>query len=194
MGTRVYKISLLDRALLRKYPTALPDGLLTEEYRAKIQNKREELSRESEEPQSSRENMRAVLTDAGNTGRQTMEIHITEPASEASVDDCMQSGSRKRRRFTGKATKSAKHDWRLEVKRELVDLNETVVICPSQQVPDTINCVEEILEPCASLHDADRVLIRNLGTTDYVLLYHTLVTDGVLPHEFSETLHQSGII
>ena len=184
-GHPIVHLSLLDKAPLHKYSHSQPSGLSTRNYLRTVHNKRDGLSAADEGPHASEESVFAKQADGEATGTEVTEIHIVEPATEASVDEGLQSGSRNSRRFTGKATKTVTQGVVLNIKSEPVELDEAVVLGPSWKVLETRTRVAEILEPRNPLHDADQELIRKLGITDYVLLtlLHS-VTDEALPHGF----------
>ena len=123
----IVHLSLLDRALLRKYSNPVPpDGLSTGDYRAKVQNKRDGSSAKDEEPQPSMENAFAKPTDGEARSTKVTEIPMVESAcagiddstspfsiavTEASVDEGPQSCTRKRRRFTKKRRRAMPKKW-----------------------------------------------------------------------------------
>ena len=49
---------------------------------------------------------------------------------------------------------------------------------------EQVSYVARVSKSFTPLHEADQALFSKLGIADFVLLYFTLVTDGVLPHGF----------
>ena len=109
---------------------------------------------------------------------------------ESSVDDDSgnaakdQGGVRKRRRHTGKAIKSSSRVAMPFIKTEPVDLAAAVVPGSSCSNPESLSRSTEILAPTSPSHPADCAVVLEFGISEYVLLYETLVTDGVLQHGY----------
>ena len=117
-GHPIVHLSLLDKALLRKYShPERSDWSRTSEYLRTVQSKRDGLNATNEEPHVSVVSDFAKCTDGEATGTGVTEFPMTESASEridgstsqvyiagieAVVKEDSRKDSHKRRRFTGK--------------------------------------------------------------------------------------------
>ena len=97
--------------------------------------------------------------------------------------------AKKRRRFTGKAFKPKASETliKVEPRDSLQTALQLMDVPPYDSNRISQNSSEEPSRAAQEvvigglLHEADRAAIGTLGSTDFVLLYFTLVADDVLP-------------
>ena len=161
----------------------------------KAQNKSDGLESRGDEPMTSTEGLCAKSSVIIASEQLVLD---TDPSAfpipiaviESSVDDDSgnaaknQGGARERRRHTGKTIKSSSRVAMPFLKIEPIDLAEAVVPGSSCSTPESLSRSAEEFASTSPLHPAECAVVLEFGISDYVLLYFSLVTDGVLQHGY----------